>query len=233
MRTFSETFGGQSRVLLPVVHVETLDQALRNVEVARDAGADGVFLIAHGESYPVLLDITARVIEQHPGWFVGVNCLDLRPHEVIAHLPAGVQGIWSDNAGVVPGEPPAAAERFAAERARCGWAGLHFGGVAFKYQRQVGTAAEAARAAVGHMEVICTSGPGTGQAMSADKAREMRDAVGAYPIALASGVTCGNVAEFLPYVDAYLVATGISRSHTELDPPLVRELARLIHAYAP
>ena len=34
-------------VVLPVVHVTSLEQTLRNVSIAYDAGSDGVFLINH------------------------------------------------------------------------------------------------------------------------------------------------------------------------------------------
>jgi hypothetical protein len=36
------------RPLLPVIHVETLEQTLRNITKAKNCGADGVFLINHG-----------------------------------------------------------------------------------------------------------------------------------------------------------------------------------------
>ena len=51
-------------------------------------------------------------------------------------------------------------------------------------------------------------------------------------LALASGVTADNVGAYLPYVDAYLVGTGIERALGVLDPLAVRALADAIHAWA-
>ena len=47
MSRFREVFS-TPHVVLPIVHVGTHDQAARNVRIARDAGADGAFLISPG-----------------------------------------------------------------------------------------------------------------------------------------------------------------------------------------
>lgn len=44
-------------------------------------------------------------------------------------------------------------------------------------------------------------------------------------LAVASGITCDNIDAYLPYIDVYLVATGISIDHYELDEVKVSELA--------
>jgi len=216
------------RIFLPVIHVNDDAQARRNVEVARQADADGVFLIMHYGSYKQLLPLAARVAEEHPHWFVGVNCLDLVPYEVVRRVSPAVRGIWSDNAGL---DTSGGFERFATARVASGWEGLHFGGVAFKYQRLVGTPDEAAQRAVRRVDVICTSGPGTGRAADPQRIEGMRAAAAEMPLALASGVTPENIEYYLPHVDAYLVATGIEISFEELDPHKTAELGRKIRGY--
>jgi hypothetical protein len=44
-------------------------------------------------------------------------------------------------------------------------------------------------------------------------------------------VTTENVAQYLPYVDAYLVGTGIERELGVLDPDETKKLATAIHAF--
>jgi len=51
----------------------------------------------------------------------------------------------------------------------------------------------------------------------------------AIALAVASGITPGNVAEHLEVVDCFLVATGISTSFEELCPKLTRDLAKAVH----
>ena len=93
-------FFPRRHAVLPVIHVTSSDQALRNSQIARDAGADGVFLINHGMAAPSLLDIHATVADVHPDWWIGVNCLDLSPTEVFAAVSEKVSGVWVDNAGI-------------------------------------------------------------------------------------------------------------------------------------
>lgn len=54
--------------------------------------------------------------------------------------------------------------------------------------------------------------------------QRMKQALGDTPLAIASGITPENVADYLPHADSFLVATGISRSFTELDPVRVQAL---------
>ena len=56
------------------------------------------------------------------------------------------------------------------------------------------------------MDVITSSGPGTGYAATVEKAKALRSGAGDHPLALASGVSPENVAGFLPYVDAYYIS---------------------------
>ena len=80
-------------VVLPVIHVATQAQALRNAAVAREAGADGCFLINHSIGSKELLAIHAAVADANPGWWVGVNCLDLDAEEVFERLSPSVSGV--------------------------------------------------------------------------------------------------------------------------------------------
>lgn len=223
----------QRRVVLPVIHVESEHQARRNADLARQAGADGVFLINHYSGHEDLLAVHQKVHEDHPDWWIGVNCLDLDPPETFEAANDAVAGIWVDNAGVDERkhEQPLAEEATAA-RERSGWKGLYFGGVAFKYQRPVEDLTRAARIAVRHMDVVTTSGPGTGIAAAREKIVAMKEAVGGFPLAIASGITPDNVADYLDVADCFLVATGISRSFTELDPEKTRTLIERVDAYA-
>jgi predicted TIM-barrel enzyme len=118
-------------------------------------------------------------------------------------------------------------------RRRLGWQGMYFGGVAFKYQREVprGDLGRAAAIAAAYMDVVCTSGPGTGRAADPGKLRAMREGAPGVALALASGVTTANVGEVLPYVDAYLVGTGIERELGVLDPDETKRLATSIYAF--
>lgn len=233
----------QPRVLLPVIHPLSWDAALTAVEQVHSVGAPGLFLINQGLDTRDVLRLVLEVRRRHPELWVGVNLLGHPPAEALARAleacEGRLDGLWSDSAGIEEDAPPElqpAGQAFVAARQRLGWRGLYFGGVAFKYQRPVAAAnlPAAARAAAPYLDVLCTSGPGTGQQADRDKVATLHRAGGdALPLALASGVTIENVADYLPYVSAFLVGTGIEHSFGVLDPIRLAVLARAIAAYRP
>lgn len=211
----------------PVVHVESLDQALRNAEIAHGAGCDGVFLINHLGGHSDLLVIHHAVSAEFPGWWIGLNCLDLAPWQVFGLIGIEVDGVWVDNAGIDErAETQVTAELIAEARNESGWPGLYFGGVAFKYQRPVADLERAAILATRYMDVVTTSGRGTGQSAHVDKIQTMKQAIGDFPLAIASGITPENINRYLGIADCFLVATGISKSWSELAPDRVGDLVR-------
>ncbi|MEM7126334.1 MAG: BtpA/SgcQ family protein [Chloroflexota bacterium] len=227
-RTFS-----QRHIILPVIHVESETQALRNVQIARNANVDGVFLINHAISSSELLTIHHTVVSEHNDWWVGVNCLDLSPIEIFQSIDNTVRGVWVDNAMIdedFDSQPEA--ERILDARRKAGWTGLYFGGVAFKYQRPVADLAQAAAIAAKYVDVVTTSGPGTGHAALPEKISTMKQSLGTHPLAIASGITPENVGDYLDSADCFLVATGISKSFEELDPKRVQALVHRIRTYS-
>lgn len=211
MERFRSRFG-KERVVLPVIHLLDWEQAKRNVTLARAVGADGVWLISHGEVHPSVVIEWQKHLMESTGWDnIGVNLLGVDTADVFAQADAKGMGIWADNAGVTD-ENTSDAERINPYR-KALVSGLYFGGVSFKYQAAVKNLAEVARAATAYVDVITTSGPGTGKAADKAKLATLREAVPNHPIALASGITPENAADYLPYVNALLVATGINRNN--------------------
>ncbi len=222
----------QRHAVLPVVHVASVKQALQNAEVAFGAGSDGVFLINHGMQADELLSIYARVRQVFSEEWIGVNCLGRDAIEVFECIPEGINGVWTDNAGIDEelDEQPFA-RQVTLRRQQKNWIGLYFGGVAFKYQRAVDDLSKATRIAAKHIDVVTTSGPGTGKSASVDKIGKMKSALGDHPLAIASGITPDNVTHYLDYADAFLVASGISTSFINLDPPKVKDLIDIVRAH--
>lgn len=221
-------------VVLPVIHATDCGQALRNTRIAREAGADGVFLINHDMSCMALVEVYREVVAAFPAWWIGLNCLDLDPTEVFAAVPPATAGLWVDN-GQIQEEQSSQplADRVRAAQQTAGWQGLYFGGVAFKYQRPVSDLTRAAQIAARYMDVVTTSGVGTGYAAAAEKIRTMRAALDDHPLAIASGITPKNVYEYLPYADCFLVATGIASSFEELDATKATDLVQAVRAFRP
>lgn len=212
--------------ILPVIHCESTEQALRNTTIAVDAGCAGVFLINHSISAESLLGMIRVVRASFSDLWLGANFLGMGAADVFGKIPLDdLDGIWTDDGCVDEHrtEQPAA-EAVQTAIGESGWSGTYFGGVAFKYQREVDDLTKAAEIASRYMDVVCTSGPGTGKAASIEKLKAMKLAIGDKPLAVASGITPENVSDALPWVDLFLVSTGISRSFTELDAMRVQSL---------
>ena len=232
MNRIAEVFG-TSPVLLPVVHPIGHDEALTAIRVAYDLGVKGVFLINQGND---VLQLVREVRDRYPTLWIGVNLLHRPPARALVFaldVCGTIDGIWADNAGInerqADGAPQHLAEAFVAARADAHWNGLYFGGLAFKYQREVASTdlGRAAALAAPYMDVICTSGPGTGYAADVDKVRALRAGLGVdHAMALASGVTPDNVRSYMPYIQAFLVGTGIEHKLGVFDPVKIESLLR-------
>lgn len=228
MNRFYEVFGRRP-VVLPVIHVVSERLALESVLVAQEAGSDGVFLINHRMPSQEFLAIYESVAGKVPGFWIGINCLDLSAEEIFNEIFRRrwfkLSGLWVDNPMVDERSGSTfVAEKINSLRRRSEWRSLYFGGVAFKYQRPVLELERAAMLAASYMDVITTSGPGTGLAAEVEKIRRMKAAIEDKPLAIASGITPENVKDYLGIANCFLVATGISRDFVTLDPDRLKSL---------
>ena len=234
---------GKTRVFLPVIHLpEEGRYGMAAVGTALEAGADGIFLINQGTSTQNIVQnlIPAMRAEFGADLWIGVNPLGTRVEEFIPlsdETPERrIDGVWSDDAGVDAMHEEwfqHSRDAYLTARKETGWTGLYFGGTAFKTQDDIPRhlLPYVAQRAATFMDVVCTSGRGTGVASDVPKVKTMREAIPGVPLALASGVTPENVDGFLPYVEAYLVATGIEREFGVLDPARTKALADKIHGF--
>ena len=231
MNRIAEVFGAPS-VLLPVVHPIGREEALAAIHIAHGLGVPGVFLIDQGMHERAVLTLVREVRDLYPTLWIGLNLLSRAPADALAlalDACGVIDGIWSDNAGIdARGSEHPRAEAFVAARRAASWNGLYFGGVAFKYQREVAAVdlGRAATTGAPYMDVLCTSGPGTGHAADVEKVRALRAGIGDHPMALASGITPENVRSYMPYVQAFLVGTGIEKQIGVLDPAKIEALLR-------
>ena len=225
---FKSFFGNRERVFLPVIHTGDEEQAMRSVEVSRQAGADGVFLVNHGIGHQKLLRIARTVVARHPDLFVGVKCLDLRPQDVFCRLPQGVRGVWVDNAG-----SSETATAIRAARQESGWEGLYFGGVALDYESPTTVLEAITAAASRNVDVVTAGGPTTGQPPSSEQLKKVRAALGPQPLALASKITMESTEAFLPHVECFLPTACILGGSADdgAERGRITMVARQIHAY--
>lgn len=222
-----------SHVILPVIHVQTEHQVLTNAKAAFETGCDGVFLINMQDpetlarmSHENLFKMHQLVKKEFGTWWVGVNYLDLPTAKTFEYADSTINGIWADDAEIFEWlEEQVAAENIKTAKVKSGWKGLYFGGVAFKYQRGVDNPGLAAKIATSFVDVVTTSGKATGSAPDIEKIELMKESMGNFPLAIASGISPENVKQFMPYVDYFIVATSLLTPGTEdFDKDKIKEL---------
>lgn len=205
-------------LVLPVIHYENDEQAMRNAETAFDAGCAGVFLIHMDCANHLLPAIAKRIKAQWPEKLVGINYLGGDPAEAVAsNISLGLDMTWTDNQLTHSGAGNAKAEKARAAMADEP-AHMLFAGVAFKHQKYEPQPGVAVQKAIEFGFIPTTSGEATGVAAEQGKIEQMRAALGPEaPLAIASGITPDNVHEYAPYLSHILVATGVSSSFYEFD----------------
>lgn len=225
--------------IYPVVHRHTEAQALKLTEQSFDAGADGVFLIDHLNQDPDILTSTYSYVRHAMGReaFIGVNYLSLHPAKAVEHLqrlfvgPDFPDALWADNAVRYTPSVLDVKRQHEIPHNKL----RYFGGVAFKgtasYTSDPYWASLLADAAKDEVDVVTTSGPGTGLPAHVDKVSIMKAAIGNRELALASGVDSSNIDTYKPHVDAVLVASSIeTHSYSgEFDLAKLRELVQAAH----
>jgi len=227
-----EPFKDISLVFLPVIHITSPERVLIQTQRAVEAGANGLWLINHGghtTGFKYLIDTCDKVRKAHPNLWIGLNFLDLEPLDALEYLPEGANGLWVDNGGVAEKQNGGFNIRCAEQLWRR--TQIHrpdillFGGVAFKYRDEgsVKDVAGIAEAALPYMDVVTTSGPGTGHAADIGKIRRMSRAIGANNLGLASGLSADNLSGFSEHVKHLIISSSISDNSGELDLAKMRE----------
>jgi len=228
--------------IYPVVHINrSVGLAVEQAEVAREAGADGVYLIDHNGYTPInLIDTYNATVEQNPAFFVGINNLyarsGLETFEMLLESKKQDQlirypdGLWVDDADPNKEEIVRYRERYPALKA------IHyFGGVAFKgtnlYTDVPEIAALEARKLMDYVDVVTTSGFGTGLPPNAAKIKAMKEVIGNKDLAIASGVSLENIGDYAGLFDKLLVASSVETAKYSgvFDEKVLRETIQAAH----
>ena len=202
--------------IIPVIHTVDLEQVKYNVKLCVDNGINDVFLIDHR-----ITDDSIKNLQIYYNWInytypkmkVGVNYLqlDTMAAKKLAEK-VGFDYIWADKS-YIEEKPFNELE----EIAEAGCHTIYFGCVAFKYQPKVKDLEWSCKVAKDYMDVITTSGSGTGKSPSLEKIQLMRSYIGDTPLAIASGITPENKSMFTDLVDYLLVASSITDKDEKIE----------------
>ncbi len=223
---------GKEKIFLPVLHVINEEQMNKNLEIIFDEyNADGVFLINNYCSDEDLYNGFIHARDNYKDKWIGINYLGHPGYSINMGTELNAAGIWFDNGGVID-DDCIYGEKINETIKRVGYRGLNFGGTCFKYQAQPKDIALTARNACNYMDIVTTSGDGTGKAINVEKLKTIYNAVNQQNmIAVASGISPDNVDVIKPYCNIFMANTCISKPKIEIfDEKLVDELINKIRA---
>ena len=210
----------RARELTPVIHVKNQEQAFKNIETCIDSEIGLCWLIGHNLDNLELIRIAYKAKEKYKrdGIKIGINCLGMT-YDDVTMFANGIEYVWTDNCYAEPRDLKIRRNH------------TYFGGVSFKYQNPRFSLEDDCVNAISFVDVVTTSGDATGSPPTLEKIKLIHSYVNPHQIAIASGINKDNISQFLPYVDYYLVATGISKSWDELDIDKVQELQKIIERF--
>lgn len=215
--------------IYPVIHHLNQDLSIDQARLAHEAGADGVFLISHHGQNSDLPNVGGAIQDlELPSFKVGVNFLGWSPLDAYKTAEEmGMDMLWLDAPGLSSRGLEAAGCRLV-EYIRSHSLDMVevFTSVAFKYQPHEFIPSAAAALARNLGFIPTTSGPATGVAPDVQKVADMYGQSG--PLAVASGMTADNVAQFVPYLSHILVATGVSLDGHHFDFELLRQFVGVV-----
>lgn len=212
----------------PVIHYKDIDTTEKNLELLLENNIDGAFLInmdCDDEELNPSLELAKLMGGEN--FFVGVNRLhisdnkagyDFLYNEIINDECA--DGYWIDNPQLYSdeeGELVSILSQAFNIKKQINPKFKLFGSVAFKTQRLEPNPPLATIKASKLEWIPTTSGIATGISADLAKIIKMKEAIGDSPLAIASGITPENVNSYLPYIDYFLVATGICEDFYNFD----------------
>ena len=228
----------RKKIVIPVIRLpHNVKEGMRSVHTAVASNADGVFLIGQGMDKETMLGpmyTTART--SYPDLWIGANVFEEEPSDVIRKYKHKLNGIWSNDAGVDSLNFKSSLKvmndmiNACIEPSGRVWKGTYFGGMQIKTCPHTSTKQFNRLTYLSHhIDVITVFSLAAEKAPDLYSIEMLRSVIGAdRHLAIASGITLKNVSQYLPYVDAFLVADGIESEFGELDPHKTKDLIDIV-----
>lgn len=189
----------------------------------------GIWLSCSNCSIDTIKQTYIWVKKTFPSLWVGINLVG----ETIIKMLEFIQefkpdGIWSDRSYITDCEFQNVPEIIIDSFNRSNWNGLYFGGTLFKYINQHGDVNKILENSAKYMDVLTTSGEGTGIEIEKDKIEKIYNKVSEkILVAIASGITSDNILRLRKTCDIFIVGTSITDENGNI---IINKLIQLYNA---
>lgn len=214
MKSFNELFK-EIKPIIGVIHLkgdsenDIKERALKEIEIYKKGGVDGIIVEDYFGSYPYLEWTLDYLSKNNPGIPWGVNCLnfDSLNFRLARIYHCDFLQIDSVVGHVKPRDEYSLDTFFKLERSDC--EALLMGGVRFKYMPVLSACSleEDLQKAERRCDVVCVTGDGTGMQTPLDKIKEFKKYLGEFPFIICSGLNEENAYEQLKIADGAVVGS--------------------------
>lgn len=200
---------------IPVIHHQSHEISMRNAEIAHNLNCHGIFVISMDGDDTAAADSAENIKQQFPEMKVGVNLLRLSQTNAIKiSISRGLDMTWHD---AYPNDNIFEIKELLEKHKHEYFASFAFKG---QFPSAFSAVTEAHQLSL-HNFIPTTSGAGTGVAASLKKINDiheyLKDYVTDHKLALASGLTPKNIANYSHMITHALVNTGISSDFYNFD----------------
>jgi hypothetical protein len=172
----------------------------------------GIWITSSNNNYDVICDTIILVKEMYPTFWVGINLVGENIITVLKFINKyKPDGIWNDNSYITDKDYQNIPELIIDQFKKYNWNGLYFGGTLFKYITYEGDINKILENSYKYMDVVTTSGDGTGIEINNEKLINVYNLVAKNSlIAVASGISSTNIKKISKYCNIFLVGTSVT-----------------------
>ena len=223
---FAQRFS-QRPAFLPVIYTSDAERALWTVDKVITAGADGVFLVSHGVGYQRLLRAAQTARSNHPQLFIGVNCVDLRPQDIICRLPNGIDAVWCNETRTSK-DCSSALAAIRQARQQTGWTGYFFMDLALNSGREADSASGGPAALLDSVSglTITANDPAD---LTPERLAAVRRRFSHQVIALAGINSPATLHKLVGQLDCVMASASRDNGLEQLDLDLANRIAATVH----
>ena len=224
-------FGTSNGILLPVLSCYNEIQFKKNIvklySYFQVRGINGIWILSTNSSIEIVIKVFLWAKENYPDFWIGVNLIGHHIPKVLNCLSyISPDGLWIDNSNVTDKDTQNIPELITDQFKKLNFKGLYFGGVLFKYNPDMGDPQKILKKTHEYMDVIITSGEGTGIEIDSDKIEFIHQNTKQNMfIANASGITPENVHKIKKKCNIFVVRTSIVDKYNNIN---LNKLEKLI-----
>lgn len=231
---FNEKFGTQKQLWVVGYVNSNLEDYIKDIENSFANGANAI--VFESSDYKKLDEALTEIRKKYPKHIFGVNFLGpdehLMTYKETFELAKkhNMQIAWTDFSGVdlIKESPEVSLHEIDKLKPKDVF---YVSGIHMKYSTLIDpdkTIERSALQAMGWVDGIVITGPKTGVATDATKAKKARSVIGDFPMGAASGVSAENVHDIRSYIDFVLVNTSISDKNHRINGEKVKALRKAL-----